>query len=126
MKTAKWMIVGSLMLSATAFAGLFSSDLDDAIDAVREGSPDGCQYALGDMIDSVFTDESWKADKTKSGRIFVDIEGDVNFRNQEQKAFMQFEVDGDEFWLNTLKLNNRYQSQMMTRSFANHLCDSVK
>lgn len=126
MKTAKWMMVGSLMLSATAFAGLFSSDLDDAIDTVREGSPDGCQYALGDMIDSAFTDESWKADKTKSGRIFVDIEGDVNFRNQEQKAFMQFEVDGDEFWLNTLKLNNRYQSQMMTRSFANHLCDSVK
>lgn len=120
------MIVGSLMLSATTFAGLFSSDLDDAIDTVREGSPDGCQYALGDMIDSAFTDGSWKADKTKSGRIFVDIEGDVNFRNQEQKAFMQFEVDGDEFWLNALKLNNRYQSQMMTRSFANHLCDSVK
>ncbi|HDZ3732998.1 TPA: hypothetical protein RSW61_004642 [Vibrio harveyi] len=126
MKTAKWMIVGSLMLSATAFAGLFSSDLDDAIDTVREGSPEGCQYAIGDMIDSAFTDESWKADKTKLGRIFVDIEGNVNFRNKEQKAFMQFEVDGDEFWLNTLKLNNRYQSQMMTRSFANHLCDSVK
>lgn len=122
----KLVVTALLVTSFGASAGLFSSDLDDAIDTVREGSPDDCQYALGDMIDSAFTDESWKADKTKSGRIFVDIEGDVNFRNQEQKAFMQFEVDGDEFWLNTLKLNNRYQSQMMTRSFANHLCDSVK
>ncbi|EOX4959309.1 hypothetical protein ACFKIX_003920 [Vibrio alginolyticus] len=122
----KLVVTALLVTSFGASAGLFSSDLDDAIDTVREGSPDGCQYALGEMIDSAFTDESWKADKTKSGRIFVDIEGNVNFRNQVQKAFMQFEVDGDEFWLNTLKLDNRYQSQMMTRSFANHLCDSVK
>ncbi|WP_046224955.1 hypothetical protein [Vibrio sp. ECSMB14106] len=122
----KLVVTTLLVTSFGASAGLFSSDLDDAIDTVREGSPDGCQYAFGEMIDSAFTDKSWKADKTKPGRIFVDIEGDVNFSNQEQKAFMQFEVDGDEFWLNTLKLNNRYQSQMMTRSFANHLCDSVK
>ena len=122
----KLVVTALLVTSFGASAGLFSSDLDNALQTIKEGSPDGCPYAIGDMIDSVFTNETWKVDKTKSGRVFVDIEGDVNFRNQEQKAFMQFEVDSDEFWLNTLKLNNRYQSQMMTRSFANHLCDSVK
>ncbi|EKD4047412.1 hypothetical protein ORN63_001886 [Vibrio parahaemolyticus] len=123
----KKLLISALVLASFgASAGLFSSDTDDAIQTIKEGSPDGCPYAIGHMIDSAFTNETWKSDKTKLGRIFVDIEGDVNFRNQEQKAFMQFEVDGDEFWLNTLKLNNQYQSQMMTRSFANHLCDSVK
>ncbi|CAH1557906.1 hypothetical protein [Vibrio rotiferianus] len=122
----KLVVTALLVTSFGASAGLFSSDTDDAIQIIKEGSLDGCPYAIGDMIDSAFAYETWKSGKTKSGRVFVDIEGDVNFRNQEQKAFMQFEVDGDEFWLNTLKLNNQYQSQMMARSFANHLCDSVK
>jgi len=115
-----------LAASSTAFAGFFSSDTDKALETVRESVPGNCEYEIGEMVDAYFTDAEWKPSKTKSGRLFVNIEGDVNYRNQEQSAFMQFEVDGDEFWLSVLKLDNRQQSNMTMRSFANKMCDAVK
>lgn len=122
----KKLIAGVLL--ATTFnvnAGFFSSDTDDAMDTVREGSPDGCQYELGEMIDSAFNDGQWQAEKLKSGRLVVNIEGNVYFQDRLQHAYMQFEVKDDEFWLQTLKLDKRYQSQMMVRRFSNYLCDAV-
>ncbi|EAS76772.1 hypothetical protein V12G01_07743 [Vibrio alginolyticus 12G01] len=115
-----------LAASTTASAGFFNSDTDKALDTVRESVPGSCNHEVGEMVDAYFTDAKWKASKAKSGRLFVNVEGDVNYRNQEQHAFMQFEVDGEEFWLNVLKLNGRQQSNMMMRSFANHMCDAVK
>ncbi|EOX4955891.1 hypothetical protein ACFKIX_000449 [Vibrio alginolyticus] len=115
-----------LAASTTANAGLFSSDTDKALDTVRESVPGSCNHEVGQMVDAYFTDAEWKASKTKSGRLFVNVEGDVNYRNQDQRAFMQFEVDGDEFWLSTLKLDSQYQSNMVMRSFANKMCDAVK
>ena len=121
-------LIACTLLAATfnANAGMFSSDTDDAMDTVRSGVPGNCNHEIGEMVDAFFNDAEWEASKTKSGRLYVNIEGDVSISEKSQKAFMQFEVDDDEFWLNVLKLNNRRQSNMMMRSFANKMCDAVK
>ena len=121
-----------VVASTTASAGFFNSDSDSdsdtdkALNTGRESVPGSCNYEVDEMVDAYFTDAKWKASKTKSGRLFVNVEGDVNYRNQDQCAFMQFEVDGGEFWLSVLKLNDIQQSNMVMRSFANHMCDAVQ
>lgn len=123
----KKLIAGLIVAAAfNVNAGLFSSDIDDALSTVRNSVPGSCDSEVGEMVDAFFDDAKWKASKTKSGRIFVNVEGAVDFRNQAQRALMQFEVAGNEFWLNVLKLDGRQQSNMMMRSFANHMCDAVK
>ncbi|HHC6523833.1 TPA: hypothetical protein ACN34I_000964 [Vibrio parahaemolyticus] len=67
----KKLLISALVLASFgASAGLFSSDTDDAIQTIKEGSPDGCPYVIGDMIDSAFTNETWKSGKIKSGQGF--------------------------------------------------------
>ena len=95
------------------------------IDLVRYGSLDLCEFTVGEMVDSYFSDPKWEEIVGDDGRNYVNITGGISYSDEPAQAVLQFKIRDDRFMVNALEIDGEGQNELIILGLLNSMCEEA-
>ena len=83
-------------------------------------------HTVDQMVQGFMGSPSWESGKTDSGKVFVNVSGDITFKNKPVRALIQFNVEGDRFSFNALEMNGVPSPNLIAVGLMQKMCASAK
>ena len=95
-----------IMVNAVIFAGC-SENYDKNVMFVREGTMYiNPSVPVGKAFDQFFANSKWKSFKSTDNLLIVEFNGECTWFNAPAKMTIQFRIEGEEFYLHHLNIND--------------------
>ncbi len=95
------------------------------INFIRSGTMSSCKNTTtGKMIDDFMRNPKWSSGITEDNIEYVNVEGNIMYREREITAAIQFILNKKSFSVHTIAFNEIVQNQLMINSLFEAMCDS--
>ena len=113
-----------IVVGATlSLSGCFDSR---EVELVRNGKLNSCpQATVGQVINGFMGSPKWASGKSADGQVFVNIEGDITFKDKPVRAMIQFFLDGESFSFNAFEMNGVPSANLIAIGLLDKMCASV-
>ena len=83
-------------------------------------------HTVDQMVNGFMGSPSWASGKSDNGQVFVNIEGDITYKDKPVRAMVQFFVSGDSFSFNAFEMNGVPSANIIAIGMMNKMCESAK
>ena len=95
------------------------------VNFIKSSTMSSCKNkTTGKMIDDFMGDEKWSKIKSKDGKEYVNVEGNITYREKKITALIQFSLNKNSFSVHAVTYNEIPQNQFMINSLFKAMCDS--
>ena len=95
------------------------------INFIRSGTMSSCKNTTtGKMIDDFMRNPKWSSGITEDNIEYVNVEGNIMYREREITAGIQFILNKKSFSVHTIAFNEIVQNKLMINSLFEAMCDS--
>jgi|TARA_B110000263_G_C15207716_1_gene463713 hypothetical protein len=107
---------------------LLNNGEDENAQSVKFAKLGSCpQMTLEEMAEGFMGSHSWSSGEGEDGNSFVNLEGDITYRDKEVTALIQFQLNNDEtFEFRAIELNEIPQPTIMGLTLLEKMCEGSK
>ena len=112
-----------VLLASFSLAGC--SDSEDVV-LVKTGSLKKCGgKTVEEAVDGLFSSPKWESGESEDGERFVNVIGEISFKDKPVEAALQFVIDedGEGFSYNALEFNGVPQVNLIALGLMSKLCE---
>jgi hypothetical protein len=95
------------------------------IDLVKYGTMDLCEFTVGEMVDSYFSNPKWEEIVSDDNRSYVNITGVLRLSDEPVVATLQFKIRDDRFMVNALEVDGEGQNELIILDLLNSMCEEA-
>tara|TARA_B100000900_G_scaffold412127_1_gene433272 strand:- start:6483 stop:6836 length:354 start_codon:yes stop_codon:yes gene_type:complete len=108
----------------TLILGLTSCDLS-SISLVKDGLLDSCEFSVGEMVDSYFSNPKWEEIVAEDNRTYVNVTGGITYDDKPAEVKLQFKIREDRFMVNALEINGEGQVDFVILGLLELMCQEA-
>jgi uncharacterized protein YecT (DUF1311 family) len=83
-------------------------------------------HTVDQMVKGFMGSPSWKSGKSDSGKVFVNVEGDITFHDKPVRAMVQFIVEGERFSFGAFEMNGVPSANLIAIGMLGKMCESAE
>ena len=104
---------------------LFSCESSN-ISLVKTGVMEICDFTVGEMVDSYFSDPVWEEIiGDDDGRTYVNVSGGMTYNEEPVNALLQFKIRDNMFQVNALEIDGEGMGELLILGLLNNMCDEA-
>ena len=82
-------------------------------------------HTVKQMVDGFMGSPSWESGKSEGGQLFVNVDGNITFKDKPVRAKLQFFIDGETFSFNAFEMNGVPSANFVAIAMMNKMCESA-
>lgn len=123
-----WQIIVSAFSSNVTSHAFPKASFDSVeVKQVKNGVIQLCpSHTVEQMVNGFLGSPSWNSGKSADGKVFVNVEGDITFKDKPVRAMVQFIVEGESFSFNAFEMNGVPSANLIALGLLNKMCASAE